>query len=60
MIDAKKMKEIEELSKDAVRIMDALHTMEKRNMKWDVEGIVFSMQEYDDICKKIRKLANED
>lgn len=60
MIDVKKMKEIEELSKDAVRIMDALHTMEKRNMKWYVEGIVFSMREYDDICKKIRKLANED
>jgi len=59
MIDIKIMREIAEKSKDAVYIMTALQAMDKRDMKWWVGGIMYNMQEYDDLCKEIKKLINE-
>lgn len=59
MIDVKVMKEIAEKSQEAVKYMTALHSMEKRNMKWDVGDVVRVMQDYDDLCNEIKKLVNE-
>ena len=59
MIDIKVMKEIAEKSNEAVQYMTTLESMEKRKMKWDVGGIMCAMEEYDDLCKEIRKLVNE-
>ena len=59
MIDIKIMKEIAEKSQLAVKGMTVLHSMKKRNMKYDVDTIMIMMQQYDDLCKEIQKLANE-
>ncbi len=59
MIDIKVMKEIAEKSQRAVDYMTVLRSMEKRNMKWDVGGVMSAMQDYDDLCKEIKKLVNE-
>lgn len=59
MIDIKVMKEIAEKSQRAVEYMTVLRSMEKRNMKWDVGGVMSAMQDYDDLCKEIRTLVNE-
>ena len=59
MIDIKVMKEIAEKSNEAVQCMTTLKSMKKREMKWDVGGIMRVMEEYDDLCKKIKKLVNE-
>lgn len=59
MIDLKVMKEIAEKSNEAVRYMTVLKSMEKRDMKWDVGGIMRAMEDYDDLCKEIKKLVNE-
>ncbi len=59
MIDIKVMKEIAEKSNEAVRYMTILKSMEKREMKWDVGGIMSAMEDYDDLCKEIKKLVNE-
>ena len=59
MIDIKIMKEIAEKSKEAVEYMTMLEAMDKRNMKWPVGGIMSAMQDYDDLCKEIQKLVNE-
>jgi hypothetical protein len=59
MIDIKVMKEIAEKSQEAVKYMTVLHSAKKRNMKWDVDVVMGVMQDYDDLCKEIQKLANE-
>lgn len=59
MIDIKRMKEIAEKSQEAVKYMTILQAMEKRKMKWDVGVVMGVMQDYDDLCKEIQKLANE-
>ena len=59
MIDIKVMKEIAEKSNEAVRYMTTLKSMEKREMKWDVWAIVEIVEDYDDLCKEIKKLINE-
>jgi hypothetical protein len=59
MIDIKIMKEIAEKSQEAVKYMTVLHSAKKRNMKWDVDVVMSVMQDYDDLCKEIQKLANE-
>lgn len=59
MIDIEVMKEIAEKSQEAVRCMTMLEAMDKRNMKWHVGGIMHAMQDYDDLCKEIQKLVNE-
>lgn len=60
MIDVKVMKEIAEKSQEAVNYMTVLDAMKKRDMKWYVEEVMRVMQRYDDLCKEIQKLANED
>lgn len=59
MMDLKVMKEIAEKSNEAVRYMMILKSMEKREMKWDVGAIVETVEAYDDLCKEIKKLVNE-
>lgn len=59
MIDIKVMKEIAEKSQRAVEYMTVLRSMKKRNMKWDVGGVMSAMQDYDDLCKEIETLVNE-